>query len=476
MAAWMAAAVLTGASASAETFYNKEGVVFEGTARRVVSEAAVCNVIEEKYTSEEHERLKGNQGGPLDLWQVDFTVRNESGRQIEYLRATAWLQSEHPPCTNWSGEGPGQGPLMPEPSLLIPTVWSDYYAPIQMPNGMRIGQQQRHSVYLVAFGGQVPRFGEWKIDYRFVARSVEAAVGQGVSAASPARESGPRMGAVQLPQEIQADLYLREAGQAVREGDRAAAREALERVAALQRDHGLELAPEDHYRYASAWEAVGEPERAMESAVRYLQLQGRAAEHYAEVLDLISRARTGRAPPAAAIPDAGPVAPEHTCARRPVGSECWMHLASHPGCYAWNPNLQANESATWSGECGDGLAQGAGSLSFAHDSSVEVCTGLMRDGMMQGHWVIRSADGSGSEGPFVDGKRQGHWVERSEDGDVFEGPYANNEENGSWVLRFADGSVEEGTYVDGEKHGRWVIRRTDGTVEPATYVNGERQQ
>ena len=271
-AAWMAAAVLASATASAQTFYNKEGVVFEGTIQRVVPAAAVCNVLEEKYTPEEYERLKGNQGAPLDLWQVDFTIRNESGRPIEYLRATAWLHSEDPPCTNWSGEGPGRGPVMPEPSLLVPTVWSDYYAPIQMPYGMRINQQKRLSVYLVAFSGQLPRFGEWKIDYRFEA-AAEAQVPSGD--VSPGQRSGAPARAVELPPEIQADLYLREAEQAARNGNTAESREALKRVAALQREHGLELAPEDHYRYGSAREAVGEPERAMESAVGYLQLQGR---------------------------------------------------------------------------------------------------------------------------------------------------------------------------------------------------------
>ena len=88
LAAWMAVAALAGA-ASAETFYNKDGVVFEGTFRWVVSNAAVCNVLEEKHTPDEFERLKANQDQPLDLWQVDFTVRNESEREIEYLRAAA---------------------------------------------------------------------------------------------------------------------------------------------------------------------------------------------------------------------------------------------------------------------------------------------------------------------------------------------------------------------------------------------------
>ena len=74
------AVLLAAAPAPAETFHNKDGVVFEETIRLVVSNAAVCNVLEEKYSEQEYEKLKANQGRPLDLWQVDWAVRNESGR------------------------------------------------------------------------------------------------------------------------------------------------------------------------------------------------------------------------------------------------------------------------------------------------------------------------------------------------------------------------------------------------------------
>ena len=281
---WIAAAVVAALPAAAETFHNQDGVVFEGTLRKVVPQASVCNVLEEKYTPDEYERLKGNQGQPLDLWQVDFTVRNESGRAIEYLRASGWVRSEHPPCTNWFGEGPGRGPVLPEPSLPIPIYWTDNYEMLQMPYGMRPGQQVRRSFYLEVFHEHQPRFGEWDIDYTFAKESGAGRVG-----GESGQESGAAAVASGLPPEIQADLNLRKAEQALREGDAATARSALERLEALEREHELEKAPEDHYRYAQAWAAAGEPERAMAAAVRYLQVGGREAEHYTEVLDLINR-------------------------------------------------------------------------------------------------------------------------------------------------------------------------------------------
>ena len=61
----------------------------------------------------------------------------------------------------------------------------------------------------------------------------------------------------------------------------------MERLGALEREHGLEPEPEDYYRYAQAWEA----------AVHYLQLRGREAEHYEEALHLMNRAESGPAVP-----------------------------------------------------------------------------------------------------------------------------------------------------------------------------------
>lgn len=53
MTGYTLAALLAAAPALAETFYNQDGVVCEGTIRRVVSNSAVCNVLQERYTPDE---------------------------------------------------------------------------------------------------------------------------------------------------------------------------------------------------------------------------------------------------------------------------------------------------------------------------------------------------------------------------------------------------------------------------------------
>ena len=536
MTAWMVASALTGATAPGETFHGRDGVVFEGTIRQVVSEAAVCNVLEEKYTADEYARLRANEGRSLHLWQVDFSVRNESGRELGYLRASSWVRSESPPCTNWSGRGPGGGPVVPEPRLLVPVVWSDYYEVLQKPYGMGRDQAERSALYVLAFDGHRPQFGEWDIDYRFA-----AAAGVERGEGPPVQQSRPAAAAGQLPPEIMADRYLLKAEQAVGDQDLEIARLALERLQALQTERGLELAQEDHFRLAKAWEAAGEPERALQAAVRYLQLGGRDAEHYTEALELMNRAELGKAaPPAGSAPVAraastGPTAegrgsPQHEFVPICSGSSddnCWRELASHPGCYVWEdfkPSSGGSLSGTvtWSGGCSGGAAGGTGTLRWAHPLGDAEATGLLRAGKASGQWVVGDPILGVQEGPFLQGRKHGRWVTREDgtarleetyadgelhghyvayhsdgtvaaegryesgkmhgrwvrsfgNGTVFEGPYLDNYQHGRWVERFESGLYQEGSYLRGKAHGHWVIRDPDGTVQEGPYLDDKRQ-
>ena len=98
--------------------------------------------------------------------------------------------------------------------------------------------------------------------------------------------------AAQLPPDILADKYLRQAEQRVEEKDYAGARKAMEQLLALQQEHGLEPDFGDYFRYAKVWSSAGVPSRAIEAAERYLRLRGRDAEHYEEALDLINQAES----------------------------------------------------------------------------------------------------------------------------------------------------------------------------------------
>ena len=165
--------------------------------------------------------------------------------------------------------------------------------------------------------------------------------------------------------------------------------------------------------------------------------------------------------------------PAQTCAGQPTGAACWQEISLQPGCHVWNPARRAGSTATWTGECTGGFAQGTGTLTWAWDGNQQTTTGHMVDGKAKGHTVFRFADGGVQEGPIVDSESNGHWVLRFADGSVEEGPIVDGERNGHWIIRQADGTVGEGPYVNGERHGNHVIRWASGNVEERRYVNGE---
>ena len=192
---------------------------------------------------------------------------------------------------------------------------------------------------------------------------------------------------------------------------------------------------------------------------------------------------------------------EDTCTEKPFGSACWLELANQPGCYLFNAYLQVDETATWSGGCVGGLAEGTGELIWAFGrgwwEDGATYTGQLRRGRYHGHWVERNRYGDVYEGPYADGKEHGRWVLRyasgkvvegdyvdgkahgravirHTDGTVMEGPFENGLENGPWVIRYPNGDVWAGPYVDGNRHGLWIIRYAGGTVHEGLYEGGNR--
>ena len=258
---------LLGSPASAEILYDREGIQVQGTARIVSRNAATCNVLEEKYSPEEYQKMKANQGRPLHVWQLDISAHNLTGKPLDFLSATFNIESPWPPCTNWSGEGPGGGPsgdFIDAEGRPQPVSWAGALKVLSMPYGMRVGQVERDTVFLAVFHEDRPVFKNWSVAYTFARQGSQ---GRQAPAAPQSREAPPRAAPrqrVELPPEILADKYLRQAEQLVGEKDYPGARQALEKLEALQQEHGLEPDPEDHFRYARIWSEAGAPERAME--------------------------------------------------------------------------------------------------------------------------------------------------------------------------------------------------------------------
>ena len=270
--------------------------------------------------------------------------------------------------------------------------------------------------------------------------------------------------AAQLPPEIQVDRYLLRADRLMEAKDPKGALEVMGKIVVLQKEHGLTLPEEFHFKYARVALSAGSVGEAMDAVNTYLLEAGREGKFYREALELLE--------------DVEQLSswfdPEQTCAGKSEGAACWMEVTGQPGCYVWDGHLDTGESVTWSGECSGGRAQGEGTLKWVWDDGEKTSesTGSLKDGKEHGQWVKSWWHGGGAEGPYVEGKRHGHWVESLADGDVWEGPYVEGKRHGQWVVRYDLGGVSRGPYVDGEKHGRWFLRFRSGGVSETQWVKG----
>ena len=249
----------------------------------------------------------------------------------------------------------------------------------------------------------------------------------------------------QLPPEIQVDRYLLRADRLMEAKDPKGALEVMGKIVALQKEHGLTLPEEFHFKHAKVAFSAGEVQEAVDAVHTYLLDAGREGKFYREALELLEEAEQREQLQSW-------IGTDQTCAGQPKGAECWKALTGQPGCYVWDNYLITDQTMTWTGTCSAGRAQGEGTLKWVWEDGEKTLesTGSLTDGKQHGKWVGRDGKGTVGEGPYVDGKA-----------------------HGPWVLRLADGGVQEGPYLEGKKHGQWVVRWADGRVEHLTYEDGE---
>lgn len=192
------------------------------------------------------------------------------------------------------------------------------------------------------------------------------------------------------------------------------------------------------------------------------------------------------ADPSAAAPTALE-GPEPICGAEPSAAGCWREVANHPECYLW---VQRNldQTASWSGECSGGYAQGTGTIGLKYGMRVprtpaRTAHGLMVDGERQGDWIMWSESGGTWEGPFVDGREHGQWAMPGLDGRVSEGLMVHGKRHGDWVRRERGGTVSRGPWFTDDSwalrlsmpHGNWVSWRPDGTIDQWSVVRGSKE-
>lgn len=105
--------------------------------------------------------VRGNEGQPLDLWEVRFSVYNGSDCALDHLIARYGIETKWPPCTSWDVVPDGHSS----------TTWSDTAGHMQRSGpasstepGETISETK---LVLVFHADPPPRFANWSVDFDF---------------------------------------------------------------------------------------------------------------------------------------------------------------------------------------------------------------------------------------------------------------------------------------------------------------------
>ena len=168
---WQAAlaliVLLLATHAHARRLLETDGIELRGSVQVVAYSAATCHIREINHSAEEYERLKVNEGKPLDLWRLEFSVYNGSGKALDHLIARYDYESPWPPCTNWTG------PVDEYPEIVRFTSAGGNIQRSGLPYAVAPGETLTEEILVIAFHGDEPRFSEWSVDFNF-ARGVQA--------------------------------------------------------------------------------------------------------------------------------------------------------------------------------------------------------------------------------------------------------------------------------------------------------------
>lgn len=153
----LCASLLLAVGSPAATVWEKDGVSLSGSVRMVARDAATCEVTPAGQAPESYEATKANHGQPLHVWRLDYGAFNGSGKSLSHLTAHFGIETEWPPCTNWTGLGQYPGPIQ----------WASSFETLQRTSGMQPGEEASATTYVLAIDGEQPRFRNWQVDFRF---------------------------------------------------------------------------------------------------------------------------------------------------------------------------------------------------------------------------------------------------------------------------------------------------------------------
>ena len=341
------------------------------TARVIDPGAATCRIREERHTAEQYEKLKPNEGQPLDVWRVELVVANYSGRPLDYVNAHLNVTSDWPPCDHWDG---------PKVHYGAPVVWTGPLISIQDVGIVEPGEEVRETAFVLSWHDEDPALGRWDIDYDF------AAEGEAVSTTPDANHRPASDG-----QRERAATGTTPAADSTRVAGSVAY--PICTGATAGSTCRLELEPPHSGCYvffngdfpgegvSVAWDGHCSAGLADGSGSLTLALSGKELATGAG--ELRDGAQTG-----------------HWIWRFP------------DGYVEEGPYVDGKKNGHWTQRFADGV----------------VWEGTYVDGKRNGHWIEPSLlgyKGWVNEGPYVDGKKNGRWTEEYGAGWVNEGPYVD---------------------------------------------------
>ena len=305
------------ADAGAQLLLEVDGVELHGRARLVMSGAGSCNVLE---TDTSYEEYKANHGAPMDIWRLDFSVRNGSGRWLDHLIARFEIDSEWPDCTNWSEPDAAQfSELRSDVHVHDHALlkWSGTLGRIQKTGRNVVAPNETLTdteFFIVLRGDPEPRFSNWSMDFNF--GSVNPPSGTPAAA-----DAAPQ--AVPPPTAELDGLFW----QSIMNSTNPADFEAY-----------LEQFPNGVFRALAQNRLAALRAPAGPGA-------GRAASPASRLR--ASGDRDPTSPTAASGDSASRFAADETCTGKPANVECWMEIANQPGCYVWDRSFSPGSTVTW---------------------------------------------------------------------------------------------------------------------------------
>jgi hypothetical protein len=150
----------------------------------------------------------------------------------------------------------------------------------------------------------------------------------------------------------------------------------------------------------------------------------------------------------------------------------WIE-GSRPGCRVWNAEPKPHESVVWTGSCGNGFAQGHGTLIWQQNGqTTDRFVGEYRDGRRTGRGVYTWSNGERYEGDYRDDRRTGRGIYTWPNGDRYEGGFRDSHLHGRGVMTWADGSRYDGEWQESRAHGSGTRTEPDGSVYTGRWVHG----